>query len=243
MLQTAAVSGYYRLRREPTGRSESDFQLCSVQFGQKVMNSSLRSSFPSLSWQEARLSSKQLSNILTAAKTHNETRKANPSSNSLMTELRLSVTFGHLKSGRFFPLSLWTSHSFPASVLWPAWWFLSPLNPVGLWCLDKLLSKLFAVVVVQSLSCIRFFTIPWTAAHQASLSFTTSQSLLKSVANESVMPSNHLILCYTLLLLPSSFPASGSLPMSWLFTSGGQSIWVFHFWHQSFQWIFRVDFL
>jgi len=143
-----------------------------------------------------------------------------------MTELRLSVTFGHLKLGRFFP---WVSahHSFPASVLWPAWWFLSSLNPVGSWCLDKLLSKLFAVVVVQSLSCVQFSTTPWAAAHQASLSFTTCQSLLKSVANESVMPSNHLILCYTLLLLPSSFPASGSLPMSWLFTSGGQSIGAF----------------
>ena len=113
--------------------------------------------------------------------------------------------------------------------------FLSSLNPVGLWCLDKLLSKLFAVVVVQSLSCVQFSTTPRAAAHQASLSFTTSQSLLKSVANESVMPSNHLILCYTLLLLPSSFPASGSLPVSWLFTSGGQSIGAFHLRHQSFQ--------
>ena len=160
-----------------------------------------------------------------------------------MTELRLSVTFGHLKLSRFFSLSFCTSHSFPASVLWPAWWFLSSLNPVGLWCLDKLLSKLFAVVVVQSLSCVQFSTTPWAAAHQASLSFTTFQSSLKSVANESLMPSNHLILCYTLLLLPSSFPVSGSLQMSWFFTSGGQSIGAFHLWHQSFQWIFRVDFL
>ena len=56
---------------------------------------------------------------------------------------------------------------------------------------------------------------------QASLSFTISHSLLKLKSFESVMPSNHLI---SSLLLPQSFPASGSFPMSWLFTSAGQSI-------------------
>ena len=65
---------------------------------------------------------------------------------------------------------------------------------------------------------------PWTAACQASLSSSISWSLPKFTSIESVMPSNHLILCCPLLLLPSSFPASGSFPMSWLFTSGGQSI-------------------
>ena len=65
--------------------------------------------------------------------------------------------------------------------------------------------------------------IPWAAAHKSSLSFTISQSLLKFMPIESVMPSNHLILCYPLLLLPSVFPASGSFPMSQLFSSGGQS--------------------
>ena len=63
-------------------------------------------------------------------------------------------------------------------------------------------------------------------AHQASLSFTISQSLLKLTSIESVMPSNHLILCLPLLLLPSIFPAPGSFPMSWLFVSGCQSIGV-----------------
>ena len=63
---------------------------------------------------------------------------------------------------------------------------------------------------------------PWTAACQASLSFTISWSLLLST--ESVIPTNHLILCLTLLLCPQSFPASGSFPMSQLFASGGQSI-------------------
>ena len=55
---------------------------------------------------------------------------------------------------------------------------------------------------VQSLSCVRLFMIPWTAAHQASLSITNSQSLLKLMSIESVMPSNHLI------LLSRSPPAS-----------------------------------
>ena len=64
---------------------------------------------------------------------------------------------------------------------------------------------------------------PWTVARQASLSFTVSRSLLKLMSTESVMPFNHLVLCCP-LLLPQSFPASGSFPVSQLFASGGQSI-------------------
>ena len=60
---------------------------------------------------------------------------------------------------------------------------------------------------VQSLSCVRLFATPWTAAHQASLSITNSWSLLKLMSIESVMPSNHLILCHSLLLPPSIFPS------------------------------------
>ena len=59
---------------------------------------------------------------------------------------------------------------------------------------------------VQSLSCVRLFETPWTAAHQASLSITNSQSLPKLMSIELVMTSNHLILCHPLLLLPSIFP-------------------------------------
>ena len=59
----------------------------------------------------------------------------------------------------------------------------------------------------SSLSRVQFFATPWTAAHQASLSITNSQSLLKLKSIESVVPSNHLILCCTLLLLPSIFPS------------------------------------
>ena len=60
---------------------------------------------------------------------------------------------------------------------------------------------------VQLLSRVRLFATPWTAAHQASLSITISQSLLKPMSIESMMPSNHLILCRPLLLLPSIFPS------------------------------------
>ena len=61
--------------------------------------------------------------------------------------------------------------------------------------------------------------IPWTAAHQISLSFAISLSLLKLTSIESVMPSNHLIFCHPLLLLPSIFPTSVSFPMSQVFSN------------------------
>ena len=77
---------------------------------------------------------------------------------------------------------------------------------------------------VQWLSCGQLFLTLWTAASQASLSITNSQSLLKLMSIESVMPSNHLILCHPLFSCLQSFPASGPFPMSWLFASGGQSI-------------------
>ena len=60
---------------------------------------------------------------------------------------------------------------------------------------------------MKSLSHVRLLATPWTAAHQASLSFTISQTLLKPMSIELVMPSNHLILCHPILLLPSIFPS------------------------------------
>ena len=60
---------------------------------------------------------------------------------------------------------------------------------------------------VQSLSHVKLFATPWAAAHRASLSITNSRSLLKLMSIESVMPSNHLILCHPLLLQPSLFPS------------------------------------
>ena len=66
---------------------------------------------------------------------------------------------------------------------------------------------IFIVVVVQSLSRVQFFATPWAAARQAFLSFTISRSLLKLMSIESMMPSNYLVLCHPLLLLPSIFPS------------------------------------
>ena len=62
-------------------------------------------------------------------------------------------------------------------------------------------------ISVQLLSHVQLFVTPWTVARQASLSITNSQSLLKPMSKESVMPSNHLILCHPFLLLPSIFPS------------------------------------
>ena len=96
--------------------------------------------------------------------------------------------------------------------------------------------------VVQSLSHIWLFGTPWTAAHQVSLSFVISKSLLKLTSTESVMPSNHLILCHHFSSRPQSFPALG------LFRGVGSlhqvaKVLELQFQHQSFHWIFRVDFL
>ena len=87
------------------------------------------------------------------------------------------------------------------------------LNPTIQW----------VVIVVQSLSRVRLFVTPWTVAHQTSLFFTISWSLLKLMSIESMMLSNHLFLCCP-LLLPSIFPSIRVFSVSWLFASGGQSI-------------------
>ena len=80
---------------------------------------------------------------------------------------------------------------------------------------------------VQLLSRVWLFATPWIAARQASLSITNSQSLLKLMSIESVMPSSHLILCCPLFLLPpQSLPASESFPMSQFFEWDGQSTGV-----------------
>ena len=69
----------------------------------------------------------------------------------------------------------------------------------------KCVGVVVVVVVIQLLSRVQLFATPWTVAHQASLFFTISQSLLKLMSEESMMPSKHLILCHPLLLLPSIF--------------------------------------
>ena len=84
-------------------------------------------------------------------------------------------------------------------------------------------------VAVQLLGAVQLFVTPWTATRQTSQSFTISKSLLKLVSIESVMPSNHLILCCPLSSCLQPFPASGSFPVSHFFASGGQSIGSFSF--------------
>ena len=116
---------------------------------------------------------------------------------------------------------------------------------VGCHCLLGLIFKIFTNMIfssVQSLSRVRLSVTPWTAARQASLSITNSWSLLKFMSIESVMPSNHLIL------------SSPSLPTFNLCQHQGLFQWIsslhqvakvleFQLQHQSFQWIFRTDFL
>ena len=79
------------------------------------------------------------------------------------------------------------------------------------------------------LSHVQLFVTPWTAAHQASLSFTVSQSLLKLMSIESMMPSNYLILCHPLLLLPSIFPSIRVLSTESALCIRWPEYWTFSF--------------
>ena len=102
------------------------------------------------------------------------------------------------------------------------------------WKLDRLTCHF---IVVHSLSCVQFFVTPWTAACHASMSLTSSWRLLKFMSSELMIPSNHLILCCSLLLLPSV------LPNIRVFSSDftlHQMVKVLELQHQSFQWIFKV---
>ena len=96
--------------------------------------------------------------------------------------------------------------------------------------LNNILS-VFQFSSVQSLSPVQLFVTPWTAAHQASLSITNSQSLFKLMSIESVMPSNHLILCCPLLLPPSIFPSirvfsnESALLMRWPKAVNYKQVW------------------
>jgi len=96
---------------------------------------------------------------------------------------------------------------------------------------------------VQLFSRVWLFMTPWTAACQASLSITNSQSLLKLTSFESVMPSNHLILCRPLLLLPSIFPSIRVFSNESVLHIRWPEVLEFQLQYQSFQWIFRTDFI
>ena len=82
---------------------------------------------------------------------------------------------------------------------------------------------------VQLLSCVQLFATPWTALRQASLSITNSWNLFKLVSIESVMPSNHLILCHPLLLLPSIFPSIRVFPNESVLPIRWPKYWSFSF--------------
>ena len=113
----------------------------------------------------------------------------------------------------------------------------------GLVCVSTALEGTSELISsVQSLSRVQLFSTPWTAAHQASLSIINSRSLLKLMSIELVMPSNHLILCNPVSSSLQSFPTSGSFQMSQFLESGGQLL-EFQLQHQSFQKMFRTDFL
>ena len=113
----------------------------------------------------------------------------------------------------FSPTGQW--QPFPCKLgAWVTSWGLYNYRLCGIWlhCLHLVSFPLVipvvtSVVIVQSLSYVQLFVTPWTAACQASLSFTISQSLLKLMFIKLVMPSNHLILCHPILLLPSIFPS------------------------------------
>ena len=110
--------------------------------------------------------------------------------------------------------------------------------------LPEMQSFIHLFTVVQLFSHVWLFETLWTAACQASLPFTISQSLLKLMSIESVMPSNHNILCLPLLLLPSICPSiRGFSNESALHTMCVAKVLELQLQHQSFQWIFRVDLL
>ena len=89
--------------------------------------------------------------------------------------------------------------------------------------IDQKNTTVYIVFIVQSLSCVQH-CYPWTVAHQASLSSTICPNLLKFMSIESVMLSNHLILCHPLLFCLRSFPAWWCFPVSQLFKSGSQTV-------------------
>ena len=97
--------------------------------------------------------------------------------------------------------------------------------------------------LVKSLSCVRLFATPWTTACQASLSITNSWSLLKLMSIELVMPSNHLILCRPLLILPSIIPSIRVFSNESLLRIRWPKYLEFQLQRQPFQLIFRTDFL
>ena len=124
-----------------------------------------------------------------------------------------------------FPASIFLC-SFICTYVKTRKWFCLLFHCVIFQSLCMRWTPLNSISSVQSLGHVWLFATPWIAAWQASPYITNSLSLLKLMSIESVMSSNHLILCRPLLLPPIIFPASPSLPMSQFLASGGQSIGV-----------------
>ena len=98
----------------------------------------------------------------------------------------------------------------------------TPLSEISWQCMPS-------SVISQSLSCVWLFATSWTAVHQASLSITNSQSLLKLMSIKSVMTSNHLILYHPLLFLPSNFPSIRVFSSEWVLRIRWPNYWSFSF--------------
>ena len=109
--------------------------------------------------------------------------------------------------------------------------FISLLNSIKIQFSNSLkkFTYLFMFSSVQLLSCVQLFATPWTAARQASLSITNSQSMLKFMSIESVMPSNRLILCCPLFLLPSILPSVRVFSNKSVFRIRWPEYWSFSF--------------
>ena len=120
----------------------------------------------------------------------------------------------------------WTKQQL--ETVWKWWFFFHFIfwNIVDLQCFVNFCCTVEWFSSIQSLSRVQLFDTQWTAALQASLSITNSWSLLKLMSIESVMPSNHLILCCPLLLLPSIFPSIRVFPNESILHISGQSIGV-----------------
>ena len=131
------------------------------------------------------------------------------------------------------------------------WWICILSNPCELvtlgWIQHDLCAWSFSMVIrqfnsVQSLSRVWLFVTPRTAACQASLSITNSWSLPKPMSIELVIPSNHLILCHPLLLLPSILPSIRVFSNESVLGIRWWKYWEFQLQHQSYQWTLRTDF-
>ena len=144
------------------------------------------------------------------------------------------------KAIRKLELETWSDHYSASMLTTSALLKFSPSSSSRV-LLGSRFRLLLLFVVVQSLSHVQLFSTPWTAAHQASLPFFSSWSLFRFMSVEWVLPSNHLILCCPLLLLPSSFPSIRVFSHE----SASHVRWpkVLELQHQSVQWIFRLDFL